>query len=126
LFVTRLIEAIAVIAPGPRFERFGGVFLRHCLGVPLNNRGLNVLGSPVGHTIDTVSDLGDIAAEYTIEKRYFDGRMVKPWGDPSISRGVNHDDRIADRTAPRTGPEITQTPRGTFRHVSTASRSELV
>jgi hypothetical protein len=86
LFVTRLIEAIALIAPGSRFERFGGSFLRHYLGIPLNNRGLNVLGNPVGHTVDTISDLGDIAAEYTIEKGYFDKRMEKAWKDVRHAR----------------------------------------
>jgi len=86
LFVTGLIEAIAIIAPGPRFERFGVIFLKHYLGIPLNNRGLNVLGNPVGHTIDTVFDVGDIAAEYTIEKKYFDGRMEKAWNDVRHAR----------------------------------------
>jgi hypothetical protein len=81
LFVTRLIENIEIIAPGPRFERFGGIFLDHYLGAPLGHRGLNVLGNPVGHTVDTVSDQGDVAAEYTIDKTYFDGTMDKAWGD---------------------------------------------
>jgi hypothetical protein len=91
LFVTRLIEAITVIAPGPQFERFGGVFLKHYLGIPLNNRGLNVIGNPVGHTIDTVSDVGDIAAEYTIDKKYFNGRMEKAWNDVRHAREAHPD-----------------------------------
>jgi hypothetical protein len=81
LFVKRLIENIEVIAPGPRFERFGGIFLDYYLGIPLGHRGLNALGNPVGYTVDTVSDRGDVAAEYTIEKTYFDGAMEKAWGD---------------------------------------------
>ncbi|WP_342712630.1 NB-ARC domain-containing protein [Bradyrhizobium sp. B124] len=81
LFVKRLIENIEVIAPGPRFERFGAVFLDYYLQIPLGHRGLNALGSPVGYTVDTVSDQGDIAAEYTIDKTYFEGTMDKAWGD---------------------------------------------
>ncbi len=79
--IKRLIENVEVIAPGPRFERFGGIFLDYYLGVPLGHRGLNALGNPVGYTVDTVSDQGDVAAEYTIEKTYFDGPMDKAWGD---------------------------------------------
>jgi len=87
------MEAIKLIAPGPRFEQFGGVFLKRYLGVPLNNRGLNVLGNPVGHTVDTVSDLGDIAAEYTIEKNYFQGRMEKAWNDVRHAREAHPDSK---------------------------------
>jgi hypothetical protein len=104
LFLTRLLEAISVIAPGPRFEQFGGKFLSYLIGIPLNNRGLNVLGNPVGHVVDTVSDLGDIAAEYTIEKRYFDGRMTKAWGDLRHARQAYPDSKevflVCTETAP--------------------------
>jgi tetratricopeptide (TPR) repeat protein len=88
LFVKRLIENIEVIAPGPRFERFGAIFLDYYLGIPLGHRGLNALGNPVGYTVDTVSDQGDVAAEYTIDKKYFDGAMDKAWGDFEHAR--NH------------------------------------
>jgi hypothetical protein len=89
LFVKRLIENIEVIAPGPRFERFGGIFLEHYLGIPLSHRGLDALGSPVGHTVDTVSDQGDVAAEYTIDKTYFDGAMDKAWSDFEHARACH-------------------------------------
>src|SRR5258707_15848006 len=89
---------------GARFERFGGTFLGHYLAIPLNNRGLNVLGNPVGYTIDTVSDLGDVAAEYTIEKKYFDGRMAKAWGDLRHAREAHPDSQhtflVCTETAP--------------------------
>ncbi|MCP1755409.1 MULTISPECIES: NB-ARC domain-containing protein [Bradyrhizobium] len=81
LFVKRLIENIEVIAPGPRFERFGNAYVDFYLGVPLGHRGLNALGNPVGHTVDTVSDQGHVAAEYTIDKKYFDGDMDKARND---------------------------------------------
>ena len=95
LFVNRVIESIEVIAPGPRFERFGGVFLEHYLAVPLGHRGLNALGNPVRSTVDTVSDRGDVAAEYTIEKTYFDGRMTKAWEDLRHARPADHEARLA-------------------------------
>jgi hypothetical protein len=79
--IERLAEAMRVIGPGATFERFGAVFMDHYLGVPLSHRGLNVLGNPVGGTIDTKDDMGDIAAEYSGDKDYFTGKMDKPTGD---------------------------------------------
>lgn len=75
--VERLIEAIRVIAPGATFERFGGHFLNHYLDVALTHRGLNVLGNPVGGAVDSVDESGRHAAEYSIDKTYFDGSMIK-------------------------------------------------
>lgn len=104
LFVSRLIESIGIVSPGSRFERLGTIFLQHYLGIPLNNRGLNVLGNPVGHSIDTVSDIGDIGAEFTTEKKYFEGRMPKAWQDVRHAREAHPDSRhiflLCTETAP--------------------------
>ena len=78
--IGRLIEGLRLIAPGVVFERFGAKFLDQYLTVPLTHRGLNVLGHPVGGTVDTVGEDGHCAAEYSTEKTYFDGTMAKPDG----------------------------------------------
>ena len=79
--IERLAEAMRVIGPGATFERFGAIFMDHYLGVPLSHRGLNVLGNPVGGTIDTKDDMGDHATEYSADQDYFAGRMDKPQRD---------------------------------------------
>lgn len=76
-YVTRLIEGIGRIGPGPMFERFGAKFLDHHLDVALVHRGLNAQLSPVGRTIDSYDDAGEVGAEYSIEQDYFQGAMGK-------------------------------------------------
>ena len=87
--IGRLIEGLRLIAPGAVFERFGGKFLDQYLAVPLTHRGLNVLGHPVGGTVDTVGENGRCAAEYSTEKTYFDGTMAKPTADAEHARALN-------------------------------------
>ncbi len=79
--IERLIDGIQRIGPGSSFERFGAKFLNHHLGVELVHRGLNVQLSPVGHTVDSVNDEGSVAAEYSIEKNYFQSKWTKPTDD---------------------------------------------
>lgn len=79
--IDRLIDGIAIIGPGPMFERFGAKFLDHHLDVDLVHRGLNAQLNPVSGTVDSVDDAGLHAAEYSIEKGYFQGRWTKPTGD---------------------------------------------
>lgn len=77
----RLIEGIKKIAGGASFERFGAKFLDHHLHAGLVHRGLNTQLNPIGGTVDSVDDAGRIAAEYSIDKQYFQGRWVKPTDD---------------------------------------------
>lgn len=77
--VLRLIEGIHVI--GPDFERFGEIFVEQLLGIPLTNRGLNVLGFPVGGSVDTFSPDGSLVVEYSAEKDYFSAAMPKALKD---------------------------------------------
>ena len=79
--IERLIEGIGLIGPGPMFERFGAKFLDHHLGADLVHRGLNAQLNPVGGTVDSVDDAGRLAAEYSIEKDYFQARWAKPTKD---------------------------------------------
>ena len=74
-----LIEGVRVI--GPDFERFGGIFLEQLLGIPLTNRGLNVLGFPVGGNVDTHSPDGAWVAEYSADNDYFSAAMPKAMND---------------------------------------------
>lgn len=79
--IDRLIQGIGLIGPGALFERFGAKFLDHHLDVDLVHRGLNAQLNPVGGTVDSVDDAGELAAEYSIEKNYFQGRWEKPSND---------------------------------------------
>jgi hypothetical protein len=69
--VSRLIDGVKLIGPGPIFERFGAKFVDHHLGVNFNHRGLNVQLNPVGRTIDSYDDAQRTGAEYSAEKDYF-------------------------------------------------------
>lgn len=80
-YITRLMDGIGRIGPGPMFERFGAKFLDHHLDVALVHRGLNALLSPVGHTIDSYDDAGRVGAEYSIDQDYFSGSMPKARDD---------------------------------------------
>lgn len=71
----RLAEAIGYIAAD--FERFGGLFLDALLEVPMNHQGTNLVGYPVGGVVDTISDDGRIAAEYSDASDYFARPMGK-------------------------------------------------
>lgn len=79
--VNRLVEGIGIIGPGAIFERFGAKFLDHHLDAGLVHRGLNVQLNPVGGTVDSVDDAGRVAAEYSIEKTYFQAQWTKPTND---------------------------------------------
>lgn len=79
--IDRLIAGIGRIGPGSMFERFGAKFLDYHLEVGLVHRGLNAQLNPVGGTVDSVDDPGRIAAEYSIEKDYFQARWEKPTND---------------------------------------------
>lgn len=79
--IDRLITGISHIGPGSIFERFGAKFLDHHLDVGLVHRGLNAQLNPVGGAVDSVDDTGRIAAEYSIEKDYFQARWEKPTKD---------------------------------------------
>jgi hypothetical protein len=79
--IERLIEGIEMIGPGSSFERFGAKFLDHHLELDLVHRGLNVQQNPIGGTVDSVDDASVVAAEYSIEKGYFQGAWAKPTKD---------------------------------------------
>lgn len=74
----RIVEGLQAIGPG--FEDFGAAFTETISPLPLQHRGLNVTGHPVGHTLDSVSSDGTVAAEYSSEAGYFDD-LSKPWND---------------------------------------------
>lgn len=78
-FIERVMDSLTRAAP--RFEEFGQRFVNHMLGIPLNHRGLNVLGHSVGYTVDTYDDMGLVAAEYSAQQGYFAGIAKKPMED---------------------------------------------
>lgn len=81
LLIQRVIDSLAIMAPGSIFERFGVVLVELLRDVRLVPRGSSVGGSPVGGALDAVSEDGRIVVEASIKKKYFSGAMIKPWGD---------------------------------------------
>lgn len=81
LLIQRVIDSLAILAPGSLFERFGVVLIEHLHGVKLVQRGSSVNGSPVGGALDAVSEDGSLVVEASIVQGYFSGSMGKPWGD---------------------------------------------
>lgn len=77
--VNELVRGISDI--GPLFESFGQKIADHLVHEPLTHRGLNADGLPVGNTIDSYSANGEIAAEYSADKTYFDKPFKKLLGD---------------------------------------------
>ena len=68
--VNELIRGISDI--GPQFESFGQRVMDHLVKEPLIHRGQNKKDFPVGHTIDSYSQSGEIAAEYSADEKYFE------------------------------------------------------
>lgn len=81
LLIERVIDSLALLAPGSVFEQFSVVLVEKMLDIKLVPRGLNVAGSPVGGVLDAVSDDGRIVVEASIQRNYFAGTMDKAWGD---------------------------------------------
>lgn len=81
LLIQRVIDSLAIMAPGSIFERFGVVLVERLCDVKLVQRGSSVGGSPVGGALDAVSEDGRIVVEASIVKGYFSGAMTKPWCD---------------------------------------------
>ncbi|KQS65054.1 hypothetical protein ASG39_07195 [Rhizobium sp. Leaf371] len=77
--ISRLANGIGYIATD--FERFGGLFVQALLELPLDHRGLNLLGYPVAGVVDTTNGDGKVAVEYSDRKDYFSGDMDKARGD---------------------------------------------
>lgn len=77
--VNELIRGISDI--GPQFESFGQRVMDYLVDEPLIHRGQNKKDFPVGHTIDTYSQSGEIAAEYSADEKYFDVPLKKLFSD---------------------------------------------
>jgi hypothetical protein len=78
--VSELIRGIGSI--GPLFEAFGQRFVDLVVEVPMTHRGVNAEGQPVGNTVDSYSGEGDVVAEYSSQKDYFDhpySKIRKDW-----------------------------------------------
>jgi hypothetical protein len=78
--VNELIRGIDSI--GPLFEAFGQRFVDLVVDVPMTHRGVNAEGQPVGNTVDSYSGAGDVVAEYSSQKDYFErpySKIRKDW-----------------------------------------------
>jgi tetratricopeptide (TPR) repeat protein len=103
--VNELIRGISAI--GPQFELFGQNVTNYLVEEPLIHRGLNAQGHPVGNTIDSYSENGNIAAEYSAEQTYFQKPFKKLIGDFRHVR-ANHPQatRIYLMSAQECGPKL--------------------
>ena len=77
--INELLRGIGTI--GPTFEAFSQRFVDHLVDLPMQHRGLNSEGQPVGHTVDSVSEQGEVAAEYSAEQDYFEWPFKKIFKD---------------------------------------------
>ncbi len=73
--ISELVPGIQAI--GRQFEAFGARYIDAIVGCPMTHPGLNTQGQPVGHTVDSVSEDGLTAAEYTSEEGYFSKPYTK-------------------------------------------------
>jgi tetratricopeptide (TPR) repeat protein len=78
-----LIETLAqnVEQVGPEFERFAGIVMGALSKVRLTHAGVNLRGYPVAGVVDSESDDGREAVEYSDRRNYFDGMMTKAEDD---------------------------------------------
>ncbi|TPM98599.1 NB-ARC domain-containing protein [Mesorhizobium sp. B2-1-5] len=83
--ISRLANGIGYIATD--FERFGGLFVQALLELPLDHRGLNLIGYPVAGVVDTTNGDGKVVVEYSDRKDYFSGDMDKARGDLAHALG---------------------------------------
>jgi tetratricopeptide (TPR) repeat protein len=80
---TALIETLAlgVEQVGPEFERLAGIVMEACTDVRMTHAGVNLRGYPVSGVVDSESDDGREALEYSDRRRYFRGSMAKAESD---------------------------------------------
>jgi|GEM_PF-772162 len=78
-----LIETLAqgIEQVGPEFERFAGILIGALSQVRMTHAGVNLRGYPVAGVVDSESDDGRQAVEYSDRRGYFDGSMKKAEGD---------------------------------------------
>jgi hypothetical protein len=67
--IIELMQAIEAI--GPEYEAFGTRLTTYIVPEKMLHRGINEKGHPVGHVVDSVSETGHLAAEYSAEQGYF-------------------------------------------------------
>jgi len=79
LFIHQLSAGIQVI--GPQFEAFARIIVDDISPVSVVHAGLNPLGHPVGHVVDTLASNGTVAAEYTTDEKSFRQPFNKLKGD---------------------------------------------
>ena len=73
--IDRLAKDIGNISTD--FEKFGGLFLEAFLDIPMIHQGINRRGYPVSGVVDSVSEDGTVAAEFSDEASFFIGDMAK-------------------------------------------------
>lgn len=84
LLINDLMHGIEAI--GPEYEAFGTCLVNYIVPQTMLHRGLNEKGHPVGHVVDSVSESGDLVAEYGAELGYFTPPFTKIFQDMKHAR----------------------------------------
>jgi hypothetical protein len=85
--INELVKGFETIGPG--FEAFGTRLVDYLVNNKMQHRGLNIQGHPVGHTVDSVSETGEVAAEYSAKTDYFNAPFKKIFKDLRHSRNFH-------------------------------------
>jgi hypothetical protein len=70
VYLAWLVTELRTIS-GVAYERFGCLLMDRISPAPLQHRGINLDGAPVGHTLDSASSDEKYVAEYSSEATYF-------------------------------------------------------
>lgn len=105
--IDRLANGIGYISTD--FEKFGGFFVQAIIELPLDHRGVNLLGYPVAGVVDTTSADGKVVVEYSDRKDYFGGDMDKARGDLAHAlAGAPNAEKVFLLSGQRSKPQATQ------------------
>lgn len=85
--INELVKGFETI--GPEYEDFGTRLVDYLVSEKMQHRGLNLNGHPVGHTVDSVSETGEVAAEYSAQRDYFETPFDKIDKDLGHSRTMH-------------------------------------
>jgi len=87
LLILELMQGIEAI--GPEYESFGTRLVDFIVPQRMLHRGINEHGHPVGHVVDSVSETGDVVAEYGAEQGYFTPPFSKVFNDLRHARDTH-------------------------------------
>jgi len=85
--IDELVKGFETI--GSEYEAFGTRLVDYIVSEKMLHRGLNLHGHPVGNAVDSVSETGEVVAEYSAEMDYFKTPFAKMFKDLRHSRSLH-------------------------------------